>query len=1237
MSNFALLTIIIISIIYLIISNFLVYKVIQLKNKNKNLRILLQKYKFAKGKNIETTEKSSLQSSNLDNNNLLTIEYQNAIAILAELAINCLNLQELMQKTTEIIANTLKIEFSQILELLPNKSAFLLKYGVGWSKEIIGFARINNHNNEANYTINNQNPVIMEDLLIETRFKISPLLHNYKIVSGVSLTIPKKEEIFGMLAVYSLQKRQFNSHEINFLEHINKILTATIKRYEEQEKLFLLERAIDTSNSGILISDANDSQNKIIYVNSGFKKITGYSKKEILGKNCNFLQLEDKKQPQISEIKKAILEGREIETILRNYRKDGTMFWNKLHIAPVYNSEKILTHFIGIQTDISAQINAELKLKEKNRILETFTQNLQSINHISLTNSETEYILDNFLKKGCEIFGMETGIISEVINDTYLIHSCYSFHDNNVFPATEYKLKHTFCYDVIEQKRTIGYPNISGNFKINPPLFSVDFQVESYLGTPIFIKNKIYGTLNFFSTFPQKEIPSYQYELIEVMAQFIEYTIHTSEIELEKEQINNALQENQERLDSIFISLEDVIWSLHLETLQVLYINPTAEKLYECGLINFYNQRCYWLKVIHPEDEEWVKESYATLLNISLFNSNNNNHDLEYRILLPNGEEKYVRDRAHIVYDLNKKPIRVDGIITEVTNRKKAQNALQKSEEQFRLTFQLAPIGMIITSLDGYIEEVNQAFCDSLKYHSSELINKNYSWFIHPDDLTSDFLLKQKILSGEINTYEQEKRYLSKDGTIVYGILKVTVLQDSNQQPKQFIKQILDISERKKVEDQLLHDALYDKLTGLANRILFIDRLNQSLNRYQTYNNKFCAVLFLDLDQFKRTNESLGHKFGDQLLIVIAQKIKTCLRPNDTLARLGGDEFSILLNDLKSQSEAIEIAEQILIVCRSPFLIQGYEIFSSVSIGIAFSSLGYNNAEDMLRDADLTMYQAKNLGRNCYHIFDKNMHSSLLKRVEIESLLRKAIEREEFTLYYQPIICLSTNKLVGFEALIRWITSDNKFISPADFIPITEETGLIIPLGEWIFLQATKQSVIWEKMFKDLPLTISINLSGKQLSQPDLLEIIDKILETTQANPRRLKVEVTETIMMDNFLYARQVLKEIQARNLKISLDDFGTGYSSLSYLHRLPIDTLKIDRSFVTPINDNPEKSAIVNAIITLAHNLSLDVIAEGIETETQAEVLKNLHCNYGQGYLYSKPINAQDAELFIKQNISS
>ena len=433
------------------------------------------------------------------------------------------------------------------------------------------------------------------------------------------------------------------------------------------------------------------------------------------------------------------------------------------------------------------------------------------------------------------------------------------------------------------------------------------------------------------------------------------------------------------------------------------------------------------------------------------------------------------------------------------------------------------------------------------------------------------------------------------------------------------------------MEEQLIHDAFHDALTGLHNRVLFMDRLQQAIVRSNRNEEEQFAVLFLDLDRFKLVNDSLGHLVGDQLLIATAQRLQSCLRSCDTLARLGGDEFAILLEPVQSISDAIAVAERIQQDLSVPLPLNGYEIFTTASIGIASSTIGYERPEDLLRDADTAMYCAKEQGKACYALFDTDMYKQTVTRLQLETDLRWAIERQELCVYYQAIMLLETGQITGFEALVRWQHPTRGLISPAEFIPVAEETGLIVPLGQWVLQTSCQQLCQWQAQFPALPLTMSVNLSSKQLSQPTLVQQIDQILQQTGLAPKWLNLELTESGIMQNAVSAAKLLAQLKLRKIQVSIDDFGTGYSSLSRLHQFPIDTLKIDRSFVNQINQTGENIEMVEAIIALAHSLGMDVVAEGIETAEQLTQLKQLQCEYGQGYLFSKPLNWRAAAALL------
>jgi len=427
--------------------------------------------------------------------------------------------------------------------------------------------------------------------------------------------------------------------------------------------------------------------------------------------------------------------------------------------------------------------------------------------------------------------------------------------------------------------------------------------------------------------------------------------------------------------------------------------------------------------------------------------------------------------------------------------------------------------------------------------------------------------------------------------------------------------------------------ALYDSLTRLPNRSLFLKYLQTAIKKSKTSRNNCFALLFLDIDRFKVINESFTHYVGDQFLVNFSQRLSTSIGCKGIIARVGGDEFAILLDNIPETCVATCIADQLQKQMTSPFKINGQEIFTSISIGIAFNQIQLEHQpENMLRDAHTAMYLAKDLGKARHEVFAVGMHTQIVRRFQLETDLRRAIVQQEFYLHYQPIVLLENNQIVGFEALVRWQHPQHGFISPGEFIPIAEETGLIIPLGKWIIEQACSQLFSWQSQFpQDPPLMMSINISGQQLSQPDLVEYIQQILETTELDGESLKLEITESVAMKNVEAAITVMLQLRTLNIRLSIDDFGTGYSSLSYLHRFPVNTLKIDRSFVSRMGETDEDAAIVRTIILLSETLGMNVIAEGVETAVQKSTLQLLGCEYGQGYFFSKPMDSKAATILL------
>ena len=544
-------------------------------------------------------------------------------------------------------------------------------------------------------------------------------------------------------------------------------------------------------------------------------------------------------------------------------------------------------------------------------------------------------------------------------------------------------------------------------------------------------------------------------------------------------------------------------------------------------------------------------------------------------------------------------------------------------------TFDNAAIGMAVVSVDGSWLQVNEALCKLVGYSEQELRATSFQRLTHADDLRQVQSQIQRVIEGYIQSYEQEKRYIHERGHTVWVQWHVSLLKDSESGTKRLFFQVQDITDRKLAEEKLTQDTL----TGLPNRARFYDLLKLRVARKPVNKEKQCAVLMLDVDRFKLVNDSLGSASADQLLIQIANRVKTCMRQNDVLARVGGDEFAVLLDDVSGEDEASSVATRIQQALSISFNLLGQEVYTTMSIGIALGLDYGDDVSDMLRDAETAMHRAKACGKARYEIFGHDMHGELMSRLKMETDLRRACEREELFVDYQPIVSLQNRTLIGFEALVRWLHPEFGLVPPKDFIPVAEETGLILQIGQTVLRSACRQAHEWQEMYPSQPpLFVSVNLSVKQFNEPGLVENIAQLLEESKLPPPCLKLEITESVFSDNIEASVTLLTQLRDLGVQLSIDDFGTGYSSLSYLQRFPIDTLKIDRSFVTQMMENEENLAIVRTIVALAQNLGMDVVAEGVETEDQLRLLRKLECENGQGYLFSTPLGGRQLEQFIE-----
>lgn len=572
----------------------------------------------------------------------------------------------------------------------------------------------------------------------------------------------------------------------------------------------------------------------------------------------------------------------------------------------------------------------------------------------------------------------------------------------------------------------------------------------------------------------------------------------------------------------------------------------------------------------------------------------------------------------------------VEELSHHIAEQERVSRALKESEEYFRNAFDHAA-GMAVIDTSGKWMQVNESLCQMLGYTEEEMLRNGFQSITHPSDLGNDIANLQQLLDGKIQNYQLEKRYSHKWGHSLWVLQSASLVRDTGGGPKHVIFQIQNISDKKRAEEKVHHAAFHDTLTGLPNRALFTERLGVAVQRSLARSDYKFAVIFTDLDRFKIVNDSLGHDTGDELLMAFSTRLESCIRQNDTVARLGGDEFAVLIDGIESLDDAKRIADKIQASLSEPFQVEGHQFFTTVSMGIAFSDHGYSRPEEMLRDADTAMYKAKANGKARYEVFDKQMHMRAVRTLTLENELRRALERDEIQPYYQAIVALRTGKIVGFEALARWIHPDRGLISPADFIPLAEENGLIGPVALAVMDNACKQLSLWKHKFQLPDLTISANLSVAQFKKTDVVASVKTALNDAALAPHSLKLEITETVIMEDSGAAIETIKTLKQLGVQISIDDFGTGYSSLSYLHKFPFDVIKIDRSFISRMAVDKESFGIIRTICALAAELGKEVIAEGVERKEHQKMLCDIGCQFGQGYLFSKPVDAETAETLL------
>lgn len=668
----------------------------------------------------------------------------------------------------------------------------------------------------------------------------------------------------------------------------------------------------------------------------------------------------------------------------------------------------------------------------------------------------------------------------------------------------------------------------------------------------------------------------------------------------ERKQTEEELRRSEE-YQNLFKHAGDAILILDPETALILNVNDNA-----CRVYGYSREKFVGMKVSDLSASEWdLSEDTGSYESI-----HSRADGTQLNLLVTYSFIEFEGRRA--IMSINR----------DISARVAAEAALRASETKHRTLIENMSEGLLQVDLNNSIVFVNQRFCEMTGYRREELIGHDATELF--DETGKKMIATSAEAKGEGSAENFECQIHTAQGKSIWSLVGVVPTYETNGKLVGSMSVHTDITERKRAEEKLVHNAMHDSLTGLPNRGLFLEHLRRALGRSPRRKKTF-AVLFLDFDGFKLVNDSLGHLEGDTLLKLISRRLQSMIRRDDVVARLGGDEFTILLDDLTEPQDAFVVADKIQEVLTEPFMLGEREIYIGASIGIVLRDEKYEAPDEMLRDADIAMYRAKSTGKGRYAVFNKEMHDHLSNRLRLETELRQAVDRNEFRLVYQPIVEILDDRLIGFEALVRWHHPTRGEILPGEFIPVLEETGLIAGVGEWVLRESCRQLREWHVQFPERrDLHVSVNLSCKQFLQQDLAKRIKEILDETHLDSKYLRLEITESHVMENSEMAITIMNRIRDIGVRMSIDDFGTGYSSLSYLQRLPITYLKIDRSFINLMNSKHENGEIVRAIVMLAKNLNMQVIAEGIETEDQAKKLASLDCAFGQGYFYSRPSDA-------------
>ncbi len=1097
---------------------------------------------------------------------------------------------------------------------------------------------------------------------------------------------------------------------------------------------------------GMIYTSDNDPDYTLTFVSDGCEKLTGYTSTELMGEMVT--GLDDITHPEDREyvdrtIKDAVANQRPYELHYRIVTRSGEIRWVWDQGIGIFNPQGELLTLEGFISDISAVKQAEAKVS----LLQDLTQVIGEAVDFSGAMTAT-------LRRVCQATHWQYGEAWVPRADGKVLQASPAWYVQIKDPAQQalekkFLLARREIQEFTFQKgeglvgqvwlgRSKWIDNVSTSEDFKRREVAQELGLKAAVGVPILAGEEVVAVLVFFMLQSRPEDESLMQLISAVAAQL--------GVALQRKQAMADLEESQRRLSTLIDSLPGIAFVCRSEPFwATTYMSEGCLELTGYGSEELLGSISAYQDLAYTHDRTRIDNEIAEAL------AQQQPYVVEYRIHTKTGITKWVWEKGHGVFDETGAVIGIEGFITDITDRKNAEMiqdqlflALKQAEESYRSIFENALEGIFQTTPQGNYMRVNPALAKIYGYPSTTaLINSltNIEQQLYKDPQRRQEF--RDLLQEHDFVADFESEVYRYDGSLIWISENARAVRDELGSLLYYEGTVQDITDRKRDKEQLQKQALYDPLTGLPNRALFHRRLSQALEKLRLSPNYKFAVLYIDLDRFKVVNDSLGHGIGDLLLQAISRVLESCVRNGDTVARLGGDEFTILLEGIKDIGYATQIAERIHRSLRSPFNLEGNEVFSGASIGIIMSSEVTESPDALLRDADTALYRAKALGKGRYEVFDQEMHKTAVELLQLETDIRRAVETiavqerqygeeitginwqipkehdrncngksedlvpKQFQVYYQPIISLTTGKIKGFEALLRWQHPTRGLVHPDKFIPLAQETGLLIPIGWWLLRHACWQLRIWQLEFmvknstfdhfdhvdhtahnqtynapnsrnqslmaspeKTLPFppwTISVNISAHELVHPELINRIDRILEETGLLGKYINLEITESTLLEKPELANQVLGQLQARGIELSIDDFGTGYSSLSYLYQFPINTLKIDRFFISPRQGNnldvglmaqsplfdktqrPLKSApdqspmqsskmpssIVKTIILLGKSLGMEVVAEGIETHEQLKNLQDLGCDYGQGFWFTKPLDVIEATNLVRSNL--